>query len=256
MKGTGFFISLEAIDCLGKTTQAELLEKELRSLGYDVYMTKEPGDRKQGSAVGQGIRDILFHTVTTHSMRPGVADLLFLADHIQNAGDVKDAVAQGKIVLSDRYADSQFAYVAAGNRKCPEGILKAYRDQYGIVPDLTILFVARGPSGGTLDSLPPQTLPEDISWALARNTKRSALEQEKQAGKSWNNVEDQRRIQNAYLHQLANKPRTHVINVWSDTTVADIHSIVMDIVHQRLLARELHAITQLPLFSEQPQQAA
>jgi dTMP kinase len=139
----GFFISFESIDGLGKTTQAKKLVENLDQSGYDVLLTKEPGDRNTGSNVGAGVRNLVFKDPTTLKMRPGVADLLFLADHIQTAGDIEEAVNAGKIVVSDRYADSQWAYNASTTKNCPQWVMDLFGQQYGIIPDMTVLLVAR-----------------------------------------------------------------------------------------------------------------
>ena len=66
----GFFISFESIDGLGKTTQAKKLVENLDQSGYDVLLTKEPGDRNTGSNVGAGVRNLVFKDPTTLKMRP------------------------------------------------------------------------------------------------------------------------------------------------------------------------------------------
>jgi dTMP kinase len=88
----GFFISFESIDGVGKSTQVGLLTQTLQARDYIVVNTKEPGDARSGSLIGSGVRSLLFTDPTTHAMHPGVADMLFLADHIQNAGDIANAV--------------------------------------------------------------------------------------------------------------------------------------------------------------------
>ena len=222
----GFFISVESIDGLGKSTQVEMLAKALTEAGEDVFLTKEPGDTKRGSAVGQKLREIIFYGEGTKSLHPGVADLLFLADHMQNAGDVAQAVAEGKIVISDRYADSQFAYAAAASKRCPDWALRLYHEHYGIVPDLTFLLRARGVKGDDNK--------EDIGWALRRAQARRGEEAGKQEGKGWNDVEQQRAIQDAYMAQLAGRSRTAVVNVGEATSCEELHDTILHIVKHRM----------------------
>jgi dTMP kinase len=219
----GFFITLEGIDGVGKTLQINLLLDELKK-SYPVYFTKEPGDKNAGSSVGPGIREILFKNPGTEALGPGVGDLLFLADHLQNVYDIRKALEEGKVVVSDRYADSQFAYAASPSKKAPAWANKLFVDHYGVTPDLTLLLVARGteslqasgePGGtGRYRSVPK----EDIGWALRRANARRGAEAGKQDGKAWNEVEAQRTIQYAYLTGLVNKPRTRIINVWEENT--------------------------------------
>jgi dTMP kinase len=235
MAETGVFITFESIDGLGKTTQVRKLVQSLTELGYDVFETKEPGDANKGSNIGKGVRNLVFKDPTTLKMRPGVADMLFLADHIQTAGDVAEAVSQGKVVISDRYADSQWAYNASEGKKCPDWALKIYGEQYGIEPDLTILLIARGlkhvgipytVSAGS--PIPVGTiLREDISWALSRGKARQGDEAGKQDGKAWNTVEDQRRIQDAYLQNLNGLDRTWTVDVWDHTTARELAATIL-----------------------------
>src|SRR5271170_2537257 len=140
----GRFITFEGIDGTGKSTQIKMLVERMKQEGYDVLETKEPGSPAEPTKLGLELRQILFHTVTTHNMAPGVADLLFLADHVQHVHKlIEPALAAGKVVISDRYSDSQFAY--ATSKKCPGYILEAYQAAFGPIPDLTFLFVSANP---------------------------------------------------------------------------------------------------------------
>ncbi len=236
---SGFFISFESIDGVGKTTQVRLLNEALTGLGFDTLMTKEPGDANMGSNIGAGIRELLFKAPTTHRMHPGVADSLFLADHIQTSGDIAAAVHQGKVVICDRYADSQFAYASSSSKQCPPWALKAYEENFGIIPDLTILLVARGPQ--TSEVLPVKwsgstvsDCDEDIQWALDRAQARLGPEAGKQGAKAWNTVAEQRRIQAAYINRIGSESRTWIIHVWKDDSVETIHSQILKAVLARL----------------------
>jgi len=223
----GYFISFESIDGVGKSTQLFELGKALKDAGHDIFYTKEPGDKKYGSIVGAGVREILFFTAKTQNLAPGVADLLFLADHLQAQADVKKALSQGKVVLADRFADSQFAYAASAAKKCPQWALDLYAKHYTVVPDMTVLMVARGPGLDHETADRGRAAFEDISWALARGKARKGDEAGKQDGKAWNDVEEQRKIQNAYLLNLANQKRTFMVHVWPDLTIGDLHQTIL-----------------------------
>jgi hypothetical protein len=162
--------------------------------------------------------------------------MLFLADHIQTAGDIEEHVNEGNVVIADRYADSQFAYGAAQARQTPEWTMDAYALNFGIVPDLTILMVARGPN--IYIPYPPPTrgmhMEEDISWPLVRANARKGGEAGKQDGKAWNDVEQQRTIQNAYLTYLGPLARTFVVNVYESSTREGIASIIEEGVLRRI----------------------
>jgi dTMP kinase len=224
---TGFFISMEGIDGVGKSTQLNLLLKALDTYGT-VYFTKEPGDARFGSNVGAGIREILFKKPGTANVAPGVADLLFLADHVQNVSDVRKALDRGEIVVSDRYADSQFAYASHPSKRAPAWACRYFNEQFGVMPDLTILLFARGPLYPALDMVGADNDVEDISWALTRAQQRLGIEAGKQDGKAWNGVEAQRAIQDAYFSSLKGQNRTRIVPVFEDDSPETIHAKILD----------------------------
>ncbi len=230
------FISFEGADGSGKSLQVDLLVKTMISCGFDVYQTKEPGDAKAGSSIGVGIRELLFKVPGTKDIGPGVADLLFMADHLQNTYDIQRALDENKLVIADRYADSQFAYAEASTRKSTDWANKLYKERYGPIPDLTFLFIIRGPRTNKIDEngVVFQTLVEDISWALTRANNRHGGEEGKQEGKTWNDVEEQRKIQNAYINQISNEDRTRIIYVWEDATPMELHVKITEIVLDKL----------------------
>jgi dTMP kinase len=224
----GLFISFEGIDGTGKSTQVKLLAKHLESLGHALYITKEPGDAKSGSGVGIGVRSLLFGTPGTKNLGPGVGDLLFLADHLQNTHDIRAALQKGKIVLCDRYADSQFAYSASATKKAPKWANILFAEHFGPTPDMTVLFVVRGEIDYKHSNF------EDISWALTRANARRGDEAGKQDGKAWNDVEEQRKIQDAYRFNLRPQNRTFLMNIWEHTTP--------EIIHDQILTEVLHRL--------------
>jgi dTMP kinase len=256
MANQGFFISMESIDGLGKSTQVASLAESLVRAGHDVFLTKEPGDEKTGSIVGAGIRRILFHDVKTQNMAPGVADLLFLADHIQAEHEVKAALQKDQIVISDRYADSQFAYASSKTKRCPEWALKLYHEHFKVKPDMTVLLVARGKKAFMPDNRGVMWDREDISWALTRAKTRKGAEAGKQDGKAWgNDVEEQRRIQNAYLLQLANQPRLFIVDVWEQATIDQIAKCILAEALRRIEVKHTVSVDPqllLPISATQP----
>jgi dTMP kinase len=244
---SGFFINFEGIDGTGKTTQIIMLAEALKEQGHALYITKEPGDAKCGSNVGAGVRAILFGTPGTKNVGPGVADLLFLSDHLQNTYDIRAAVKSGKIVLSDRYADSQFAYAASPSKRAPAWANKLFEEHYGPTPDMTVLFVVRGPLVGVDTKRGGRRLVEDISWALTRANARHGIEAGKQDGKAWNSVEEQRTIQEAYLGTIGTKERTFSIQLWESMTPEDVHQLVLTETLNRLAGRGSNPQMVLPV---------
>jgi len=101
----GQFLTLEGIDGCGKTTQAQLLVQRLQGVA-PVLHTRQPG----GTTIGQQLRQVLLHPDHTH-LHPQAELLLYLADRVQHLHEViLPAVAQGQVVVCDRYHDATVAY--------------------------------------------------------------------------------------------------------------------------------------------------
>ena len=132
----GKLITLEGIDGSGKSTQMRMLAGDLRLKGLDIITTCEPG----GTPLGRRLREAFLET--EEQVDPLAELLLFAADRAQHVNLlIKPAIAEGKIVISDRYADATFAYQGAG-RGFPEGtVTEVIRlATSGLKPDLTIFF--------------------------------------------------------------------------------------------------------------------
>ena len=103
--GPGRFVVLEGIDGSGTTTQAARLAASLRELGHAVVSTREPSD----GPIGVLVRQALTRRLVGLSDR--VLALLFAADRLDHlASVVEPALAEGKVVVSDRYVLSSLAY--------------------------------------------------------------------------------------------------------------------------------------------------
>ena len=106
MKDKGYFISFEGIDGSGKSTQIKKLARFLKTLNFDVIITREPG----GSVGGEEIRNLLLQgQVDRWSAETEI--LLFTAarrDHLERI--ILPAIDDGKIVLCDRFTDSTRMY--------------------------------------------------------------------------------------------------------------------------------------------------
>lgn len=131
----GSFITFEGPEGSGKTTQIRLLAAWLRAQGREVVTTREPG----GTRIGDGIRALLLDPIHAE-MRPETEILLFSAARAQLVGQViRPHLAQGGIVLCDRFADSTLAYQGYG-RQLELGTLRqitAFATGH-LTPDLTI----------------------------------------------------------------------------------------------------------------------
>lgn len=131
---TGRFITFEGPDGSGKTTQLKYLVNLLESDGHEVVQTREPG----GTALAEEIRSILL----SGRVKSDKAELLLFAaaraDHVENL--IKPAIAAGKIVVCDRFADSSYAYQGAA-RGMQSDVEELERFTLrGFEPDFTLFF--------------------------------------------------------------------------------------------------------------------
>lgn len=133
-KKSGFLISIEGIDGSGKSSIASYLFNELKNLYYDVILTKEPG----ATNLGKTLRSILQDPQSQVCSKAEF--LLFAADRAQHIWQVVNpALLSGKIVISDRMADSSLAYQGYG-RGLDLNIISQVNNWAtdNLVPDLTI----------------------------------------------------------------------------------------------------------------------
>jgi dTMP kinase len=102
----GFFISFEGGEGAGKSTQIRYLVDYFKAHKIPVLLTLEPG----GTKIGEKIRELLLNP--NHSeLRPRAELLLYLADRAQHVEEcILPALKAGKVVITDRYADSSNVY--------------------------------------------------------------------------------------------------------------------------------------------------
>jgi len=128
----GLLIAFEGIDGTGKSTQIPLLADYLRAKGYEVVETREPTDGPYG-------RKIRHLYVNRQSSSPKEELELFVQDRRQHVEEViAPALAEGKIVLTDRYYFSTAAYQGAAGMD-PNAIFAA--NDFAPRPDLVLLLV-------------------------------------------------------------------------------------------------------------------
>ena len=111
MNNKGIFVVIEGQDGCGKSTQVKLLKERLERDGRDVITTREPG----GTPDAEAVRQLL---VTGEKDRWDKISEIFLfsaarRNHVEKL--IKPAIAEGKIVISDRFVSSTMAYQGFGH---------------------------------------------------------------------------------------------------------------------------------------------
>ncbi|HWQ50074.1 MAG TPA: dTMP kinase [Methanosarcina sp.] len=135
----GKLITLEGIDGSGKSTVAEKLQKNPEIKAFKPIFTREPTrDTLTGDAVEKAIQSDIDQ----------LAELfLFTADHAEHLAKlIKPALENGKIVISDRYSDSRYAYQGVTLKTRLENPLEWVKELHRgwtVIPDLTFLFDIR-----------------------------------------------------------------------------------------------------------------
>ncbi len=125
-------ITIEGIDGTGKSTLIRNLSEILSDM--NPVITREPGSTWIGEQVRRGIAE---------EIDPVAEALLFTADHAAHIRDViRPALSAGKVVISDRYSDSRYAYQSVTLDSILSdalGWLEAVHHGWTIVPDRTYL---------------------------------------------------------------------------------------------------------------------
>ena len=201
------FLTLEGPDGSGKSSQMNPLAEYLREQGHDVLETREPGGTEIGDQVRQVIMDL-----KNKSMFPTSEILLFQAARAQLVREViQPSLAEGKVVLCDRYADSTLAYQGYGHQTDLE-LLKRIIEfaTGGLIPDLTFY------------------LDIDAQEGLRRRT---------DGGGEWNRLDDyevafHQRVRAGYHEMIAAEPER-----WVEIDGAQSPEVVQKTLQDAVLAR-------------------
>jgi dTMP kinase len=130
------FLTFEGIEGCGKSTQIRLLAQALTVAGHQVMLTREPG----GCPIADQVRAVLLDAAN-QAMVPMTELFLYGAARAQHLSEVvRPALAQGQIVLCDRFSDATRAYQAFGrglDRQLIEQVNQLASQ--GLTPDLTLL---------------------------------------------------------------------------------------------------------------------
>lgn len=193
----GLFISFEGVDGVGKSTQADLLEKFLISSGQSVVRTLEPG----GTELGKEIRHLLLHR--KGDVAPRAEALLYAADRAHHVATViRPAMARDEVVISDRYLDSSVAYQGAGRVLDQSEVrhISMFAAE-NLLPDLTILL--------DLDAA------ESISRRASTGTEPDRLESER--------LEFFEAVRQAFLNLAAAEPERFIV-IPATQTISEIQA--------------------------------
>jgi dTMP kinase len=132
----GTFIAFEGGEGTGKSTQSKLLKEWLEARGEKVVLSREPG----GTDLGKDLRKILLGH-ETGAISPRAEALLYAADRAHHVFSViRPALANGDVVITDRYFDSSIAYQGAGRVLSPGEVARISRwATESLFPTLTIV---------------------------------------------------------------------------------------------------------------------
>jgi len=131
----GYFVTFEGIDGSGKSTQARLLADHLQKAGRDVVLTREPG----GSPGAEEIRALVLQG-DPDRWSAETEILLFTAarrDHLEKT--INPGIAAGKVVISDRFADSTRLYQGISRGDLRAVVDELHAKMIGREPDLTFI---------------------------------------------------------------------------------------------------------------------
>ncbi len=216
MKRRGLFITLEGIDGSGKSTQLNLLARDLKDRGWKVITTREPG----GTAIGEQIRGILLAS-STRGLSPMAELALMYAARAQHLAQVvRPALARGAIVLSDRYNDASMAYQGYGRELGPAVVKALDRIVCGTTqPDLTLIL-----------DLP-------VRRSLGRAKGREKRRESRQARFEAESLKFHERVRRGYLAIARREPK-RVKLIRADRSPAAIHAEIAKLVGAFLAGRK------------------
>ncbi len=183
-----------------------MLASELRLRGADVITTCEPG----GTPLGRRLREAFLETEET--VAPMAELLAFAADRAQHVEFlIRPAIAGGRVVISDRYADATVAYQGAGRGFSADTVDKVIElATSGLKPDLTLFFDIN--------------VGEAVRRMLARDetlAKRNRMDEE--------TADFYGRVREAYL-AIAKREPERFVTVDASGSVDSIHAEVVSVV--------------------------
>jgi dTMP kinase len=219
----GFFITLEGLDGSGKTTQIKRLASWLTNRGHAVTTTRQPG----GTETGDRIRAVILDA-RSGPLAPMTEMALMFADRAQAIAEViKPGLAEGRIVLCDRFTDSTEAYQGGGREIGSELVLDLHRLICGgLQPELTLLLLP--------------SFEASLKRARRRNDRIEA-----QTGKNEGRFEQEqddfyRRVWQKY-REIAVRESNRVVLIEGDLTIDEVHEQIVEAVAARLMTKSRSA---------------
>ena len=212
----GFFITFEGLDGSGKTTQIRRLSAWLAAKSIPQTLTRQPG----GTATGDRIRALLLDSKSV-GLSPHTELAMMFADRAQSIQEViAPAIAQGHVVVCDRFTDSTEAYQGGGRELGSQIVLDMHRLICGsLQPDLTILLLP------------------DIHASLSRARRRNN-HQIKATNTDESRFESE---QDAFFHRVYDKYREiaareplRVVTIEGNLNADEVYMQVINAVRQRL----------------------
>ena len=216
----GFFITFEGLDGSGKTTQLRRLATALEAEGLRIVTLRQPG----GTPLGDRIRSVLLDSRTEAELggiAPAAEMALMFADRAQSLEHViHPALAEGAVVLCDRYTDSSEAYQGAGRGLGSERVRAMHAAVCnGFQPDLTILLLP--PLEGSLI----RARRRNERHAKTRGTDESRFERE--GDEFYGRVYEQYR-------EIARRDYARVVAIEDEASIEAIAERILAIVHERM----------------------
>ena len=216
----GLFVTFEGLDGSVKTTQLQRLATALEAEGRRVVSLRQPG----GTALGDRIRAVLLDSRSEAELggiAPEAELALMFADRAQSLAQViLPALAEGAVVLCDRYTDSSEAYQGAGRGLGAERVLALHKAVCNDVwPELTVLL------------LPP------LAGSLLRARRRNA-KHVRRVGTDENRFEREgdafyRRVYEQY-EAIARREPQRVVVVADEASIEAIAGRILEVVRARL----------------------
>lgn len=129
------FITIEGIDGAGKSTHLAAIRSRIERQGAVLVQTREPG----GTPLAECVRDSVLSGHAVDSLTEAMLVFAARRDHVERV--IRPALARGDVVLSDRFADSSFAYQGGGSAVALEYLQQLESMACdGLRPDLTLWF--------------------------------------------------------------------------------------------------------------------